>query len=378
MKITPRRVGPLAAAVAALALLAGCGSSGDGSDGSGAPAASGSPTASYDTTAQRNAATWLDAQLDHGVAYNRQYKYEDYSLSADIAFGLHTVPGQDAEVEAIAKAVAANLKAYVAPGFGTLTSAGSAAKALVLGQDADADTAGLVNTVERTVTATGPSKGRIADQLDPKNAKAVDYANVIGQSYAVQALSAAGSADADAVTGFLLKQQCADGWFRQTFTADPAAADQTCDGDPKATPDPDATAFAVLALSSLQDAGADVTTARDKAVSWLESQQAADGSFAAAQPKVANANTTGMAGWALGTAGDTEAAGKAATWVAQHQLGCDAGKAAGAIAYDDTSLAQTKAKGITVATEGQIRLATAQALPVLQWLPEGAVTTKSC
>ncbi|MEX0426554.1 prenyltransferase/squalene oxidase repeat-containing protein [Nocardioides sp. DS6] len=371
---------PVLVVAGALVALAGCGSSDDssGSAGTDSSTPSSSTSASYDLSAQQRAATWLAGQLDGGVAHNRQYKFDDYSLSADIAFGLHTVSGHDEDVRAVAKAVAANLKAYVAPGYGTLTSAGSAAKALVLGQDADADTDGLVATLERTVTTSGPSKGRIADQLDPKDKKATDYANVIGQSYAVQALAAAGSSDADEATDFLLEQQCSAGWFRVTFTADPKAADQTCDGDPKATPDPDATAFAVLALASLEDADDDVTAARDKAVAWLEKQQAANGSFSSAQPKVANANTTGMAGWALGTVGETEAAGKAATWVAQHQLGCDAGKAAGAIAYDDSSLAQTRAKGITVKTEGQIRLATAQALPVLRWLPVHAAPQETC
>lgn len=367
-----------ALALAGLMLaLAGCGSSGGSSDTSGSDAGS-SPSPSYDTAPQAAAADWLERQVTDGVAHNRQYKYDDYSLSADIAFGLHTVDGRDADVQAIAKAVAANLKAYVAPGFGTLTSAGAEAKALVLAEDAGAESSGLVDGLERTVSTSGPSKGRIADTLDPKSKKAVDYANVIGQSYAVQGLAAAHSPLADSATAYLLEQQCDDGWFRVTFTADRTAPDQSCAGDKTATPDVDATAFAALALASLDEPDAAARSALDKAVAWLGTQQAADGSFQAAQPKVANADSTGMAGWALGTAGDTDAAGKAATWVAQHQLGCGAKTAAGAVAYDDSGLAQLKAKGITVANEGQTRLATAQALPVLQWLPAGAVDSETC
>ena len=368
---------PVLFVATALVALAGCGSGSAGVSEEQTPAATRSP-ATYDTVPQANAANWLAGQLRHGLAYNRQYKYDDDSLSADIAFGLHTVPGRERQVETIARAVAAHLTSYVAPGYGTLISAGAEAKALVLGEEAGAETSGLVSALERTVIDRGPAKGRIADQLDPKDKKATDYANVIGQSYAVQGLAAAGSSKAAAATAYLLQQQCRGGWFRVSFTVDRNARDQSCDSDPKATPDPDATAFAVLALASLKDAGHAVAAARTKAVAWLESQQADDGSFRSAQPSVANANTTGMAGWALGTVGETEPAGRAATWIAKHQLGCDAGGAAGAIAYDDAGLAQLRKKGITVATEGQVRLATAQALPVLQWLPTGEVHDQRC
>ncbi|MEP9381331.1 hypothetical protein [Nocardioides sp. KR10-350] len=376
MQTTIRRSATAASAAAALIFLAGVAGCGSDDDAGGSGSSSGSSAPAYDTGAQTRAADWLAGQLDDGVARNRQYKYDDYSLTADIAFGLDTLDSHDQDVDAAATAVADHLKTYVAPGYGTLTSAGSAAKALVLEEEADADTAGLVKTVSGTVTTGGPSKGRIADVLDPKSKKAVDYANTIGQSYAVEGLAEAESPLAESVTAFLLEQQCSDGWFRVTFTADPKAKDQSCDGDPKATPDVDATAFAALALESLDDPSADAKAALAKAVAWLESQQAADGSYTSASPKVANANSTGMAGWALGEAGETDPAGRAATWVAKHQVGC--GPAAGAIAYDDTGLAQLRNKGITVATEGQVRLATAQALPVLQWLPAGAAAEESC
>jgi len=377
--ITTLRLGALAA-VGALAVgsLASCGSNGSegGGSGSGGSATAKSSTPAYDLATQSKVVDWLESQLKGGLAYNRQYQFDDYSLSTDIALGLDAVEA-DAQVPTIASAVAKNLKAYVSPGYGTVTSAGSAAKALVLEQTAGAQSlSSLQKTVEGTVTSRGPSAGRIADKLDPKNKKAADYSNTIGQAYAVEGLTTAGSEMAPAVTAFLLDQQCSQGWFRLYFTADPEAKDQTCDADKSSTPDVDVTAYAVLALAGLENPTPEVKKSLDAAVSWLVSQQAGDGSFNSAKPKVANADSTGLAGWALGTVDQTSAAEKAATWVGNHVVTC--GKAAGAIAYDDTALAQVTTKGITKTTEGQFRLATAQALPVLSWLPTGVVAGESC
>jgi len=365
-----------AAAVTGLALtgLAACGSDADTGDASSS--ASSSPTA-YDTSTLSTVSDWLAGQTDDGLAHDRQYGFDNYSLSADIGLGLAAVGGHGDDVTTIAAAVAKNLKAYVSPGYGTLTSAGSAAKALVLEQTAGAqNVSSLVKTLEGTLAESGPSAGRIQDELDPKNKKAADYSNTIGQAYAVEGLAAAGSDRAEDATAFLLDQQCSDGGFRLYFTADPTAKDQTCAGDKASSSDADVTAYAVLALASLQEPSTDVQKSLDSAVSWLVAQQAADGSYSSAKPKVANADTTGLAAWALGTVGETDAAEKAATWVGQHVVTC--GKAAGAVAYDDTALTQGEKKGITKTTEGQFRLATAQALPALQWLPQGVVESGSC
>lgn len=359
--------GALAGVLAAA--LAGCGSSGsDTAAGPGtstasstAPAAAQgtSSNAAHDTSAEHQAAAWITGQLKNGVLFDDQYKSDDYGTSADVALALAAIGGHEADVARIAKAVAAHQHAYVAPGFGTELSAGAVAKTIVLDQAAGIAPGALVGKLDTLIG----SNGRVADKLDPKAKKATDYANTIVQTLAVRALDKAGDPKATAATRFLLAQQCADGGFRLYF---PTSASHAC------TADVDTTGFAVLALLQAHDQpGASAAAA--KAVRWLASVQHADGSFDASQPAVPNANSTGLAGWALGAAGSTAAAAKAATWVAKHELPCSS-KDAGAIAYDNTALAAGK---VTVKTEGQFRSATSQALPALQWLPQGVVS-ESC
>ena len=343
--------------------LAACGGGADSADEK-------SDEKAHDTKTAATVADWLVAQAPKGVARNAQYGTDDFSLSADIGIALAQLDGYDAEVETIAKAVTKNQKAYTSPGYGTITAAGSTAKALVLQQEADLPDSGLLEQLEATVAGSG----RIADVLDPQDKKATDYANTIGQSYAVMALTEAESDKVQAAADFLAEQQCADGWFRVTFAADPKTEDQSCDADPKAAADADATAFAVLALQEVDSKEADKSVAA--AVKWLTSTQAKDGSFNSATGNVPNSNTTGLAGWALGEADEDAAAEKAATWVAKHVVTC--GDGAGAVAFDDAALKDGNEKGLTKETEGMYRLAAAQARPSLEDLPQGATEKSSC
>lgn len=375
---------PLAlATLATVALTAsGCGGSNDAQSagaGSGTPSGSASTTP-HDTTAVRAGATWLSSQVTHGAVHNDQYDTDDYGLGIDVALALHAVDQQPATVRAISDRLAQHVKEYTAPGYGTVTSAGGTAKAVVLAQAAGADPTSyggtdLVAQLERTVADRGPAAGRIQDVLDPKEASAADYANVVGQAYAVEGLTAAGSPEAAAATTFLLAQQCQGGWFRLGFTKDSQAPDQGCDADRTSKPDLDTTAFAVQALGETDSAQA--TAAVDSAVAWLERQQAPDGSFGGGATGTPNTNSTGLAGTALAGAGDPAAAEKAATWVFGHQvLDCRKFSPAvrGVIAYDDAGLTTAASKGISVKAEDQFRRASAGALPVLQWLPASATT----
>ena len=366
-----------AAAATALTSLAfvvsACGSSDSGTSHAAAQD-------QHDTAALTAGAAWLNTQVADGAVHNDQYDFDDYGLAVDIALALDTVHQQPDTVTAISDNLAQHLDAYTSPGFGTLTSAGSTAKALVLAEATGADPTSFAGTdlvagLEGTVAGDAPIQGRIQDKLDPKEKSAADYANVVGQAYAVMGLAAANSDQADAATQFLLAQQCKDGFFRLDFTKDPSAADQTCDGDPASKPDLDATAFAVHALSTVKD-DPDAAAHLKSAVTWLQGKQAADGSFGGGTGTEApNSNSTGLAGWVLGEAGETTAAEKAAAWVHGHQTAksgpCRPHDAAdvGAIAYDDAALAGVRKAGITAKTADQFRRATAQALPALQWLP---------
>ena len=370
-----------ASALGALALvLSSCGSSDDD-----APAKADEP--SYDHTAMETGAGWLGQQVTNGAVHNDQYGFDDYGLSVDVALALDAVDAEPGTVDDISHRLASHVRDYTSPGYGTTTSAGSTAKAIVLAEATGADPADfggtdLVAQLEGRVAGDGPSSGRVQDEVDTSVKNAADYANVIAQAYAVKGLDEAGSDSADAAAEYLLAQQCEEGFFRLTFTADPGAADQTCDGDKASKPDVDATAFAVWALADRSD---DEATGEqlDKAVAWLEDNQATDGSFGGSTPTTTpNSNSTGLVGWVLGETGETDTAERAATWVRQHQAldgDCASYDASvdGAIAYDDTALQQAAQRGITAKTADQFRRASAQALPVLQWLPADATASAS-
>ncbi|MGA8845164.1 MAG: prenyltransferase/squalene oxidase repeat-containing protein [Nocardioides sp.] len=309
--------------------------------------------------------------------HNDQYDFDDYGLSIDVALALDTADEQLPTVQAVGDRLAKHVEEYTAPGFGTVTSAGSTAKAVALAGAVGADPnafggTDLVAQLETTVTDSGPARGRIQDVLDPKEAAAADYANVVGQAYAVLGLTGVESPEAGPAADFLVAQQCADGWFRLDFTKDVKAADQSCEGDRTSKPDLDTTAFAIRALR-LSDS-AQASRAVNSAVAWLSEQQAPDGSFdGGSTASTPNTNSTGLAGTALGEAGETEAAERAATWVFGRQaLDCQKVEPAvvGAIAYDDAGAAAAVQNGIGVKTADQFRRASAGALPVLQWLPE--------
>lgn len=372
---SPRRSGLALTLGAVTLLVSACGGS---SDSGSTPTAT---TPTYDTSAVTAGAAWLSDQVTHGVVHNDQYGIDDYGLSADVALALHDVDAQPQTVQAVSDQLAEHVKEYTSPGYGTVTSAGSTAKAAVLAQAAGADPTSyggqdLVAQLEGTVADRGSIKGRIQDALDTKVKSAADYANVVGQAYAVMALDAAGSDRAGDATSFLVSQQCSGGWFRLDFTKDTGAADQSCDGDKTSKPDIDATAFAVRALSAVDSP--DVSSQVDSAVAWLAKQQAGDGSFGTETP---NSNSTGLAGTVLAGVGETTAAEKAAAWVFQHQV-ADCPQAdrtdVGAIAYDDAALQAAEQKGITTKTSDQFRRASSEALPVLQWLPADAGKAGSC
>ena len=328
--------------------------------------------------------TWLAGELTDGLLHYPDTgfgAYDDYGLSIDAALALAATAQRPGKVTQVSDAIAGELTNYItgeAFGDAGSTYAGATAKAAVLAATAGEDPTSfggvnLVARLEATVSSTAPIAGRIVDISDFG-----DYANVIGQAFASEALHTAASSQAAAVTDFLLEQQCAEGYFRVSFTADTTASDQSCDGGNGAA-DTDATALVVLALQD-QATDPDVGDALDAATTWLAAGQHADGSFTSGDPLTPdkNTNSTGLAGWALGATGDTEAAGNAAVWVRRHQAAdtarCTTALTSerGALAYDGSGLGAGRAAGITEATRDQWRRATAQALPVLQWAPDAA------
>lgn len=327
------------------------------------PAQSAPPPA----TPAAEAATWLDGQLTGGLMHNPNFGgFDDYGLSVDTGFALTDIGGHSTAVSDIKDALADHVDDYVTPFGGPHSYTGSLAKlAAFVGYPADTSfgSQNLVTQLEARVASAAPIAGRLQDtgytagsQFDD------DAANVLGQAYAAAALSAAHSSKADAVTDFLLKQQCSSGYFRLNFTSSKTATNQSCTNgtDPA---DPDATAIAVLFLAS-QSSTTNVGTAITKAKSWLVDQQRCDGSFGGGPTTTgSNANSTGVIAWALG---DSPASRQAATWLRAHQAtSADSGNSlasqTGAIAYDDAALAAGRTNGITTGVEDQWRRATSQA-----------------
>src|SRR3954465_637418 len=256
----------------------------------GVPGAA-SAAAPVQTAQVQGGAQWLRSQLTRGVVHNPNFGgFDDLGLTVDFGLAMEAV-GEERDVTAIASTISrpANLGSYI--GTGAEKYAGATAKALLLAQAAGGTGrsfggVALADRLQSLVGTQGATAGRIADQ-----SAFGDFANVLGQSYAVSSLDAAGSPSASSATGFLVQQQCAAGWFR-LFLSDPTAADQSCDGAADATADVDATAVALMALLPQAD---DPTVADDvaEAVAWLLSQQAANGSFGGGTPpEGANTNST--------------------------------------------------------------------------------------
>ena len=319
--------------------------------------------------------TWLAAQLgDNGLVHNDQYDFDDIGLSIDVALALEAV-GDDASVAKVADAVAANLTSYtsypVASGK-THVTAGAIAKALELAQSAGRDGKSfggqdLVAQLEQRVSRDSDTAGRIGDVFFPEEQFEADYANTIGQAYAAETLAEVTSALAPDVLDYLLSQQCAEGFFKLSFAT-------SCDD--ASAPSVDVTAIALRSLLDITSTDTDLPIAITNAVAWLKKSQAKDGSFGSdGQITAPNANSTGLAGWALGEAGAKGAASDAAVWVRQHQLAvagsCQTYAAAdlGAVAYDDAALSGAADTAIAADTADQFRRASAQSLPALRYAP---------
>lgn len=318
-------------------------------------------------------ADWLSSQLTEG-AYEGQYGVQ-YGPSIDLALSLAALGGHDAQVSAVRDRLAANINDYItgeAFGDSGSTYSGAVAKALTFAQRTGATPTdfGGVNLVTRTeaqVATEAPITGRIQD-----TSTYGDYAATIGQAWAAEGLGNAVSEKAPAVIDFLLDQQCAEGFFRQRFTQDKGAADQTCDGN-NGAPHVDSTALAVLRLSGLQTKTAAVTEAIADARGWLAAAQAANGSWSDAETG-ANANSTGLAALALAGTADAD---QAAVWLRRHQaqvtpkcaVSSDAER--GAIAANDAGYAALTANGIPdLAARDTIVIATSQAAGALAALPQ--------
>jgi hypothetical protein len=197
-----------------------------------------------------------------------------------------------------------------------------------------------------------------------------------GQSYAVRELSLARSTEAAAARDFLLKQQCASGYFRADFDKADVPNQACTEGVAGSAADPDASALAVINLVESGDKSPAVVGALAKAGTWLADRQRGSGAFRAAAPvSKINTNTTALGGYALGLLKNRDAAQKAALWVRKNQpvdkYKCRTAltKDTGAVAYRKDRATGAKTSGIPADARDEWRRATSQAILGLQFAP---------
>jgi hypothetical protein len=339
--------------------------------------------AATDSTPSTIAAEWIADELTNGLIMGTSGP--DFGLTIDTGMAVSTVARQGATVAAINSALEPRIADYV--GDGTKESyAGPLAKAAAFARTAKQNPTsyGGINLItrleERTADvpaapAADPQAAATAGRISDKS-EFGDYANVVGQSYAVRALSLARSAEAGAARDFLLKQQCASGAFRLNFDK-AGVPNQACtEGVAGSEADPDATALAVINLVESGDKSAAVTTALAKAGAWLAERQRNSGAIrSAGQGAQINTNTTALGGYAMGLLKIRDAALKAALWVRKNQpvdkYKCRTAltKDMGAVAYRKDRVKASSTTGIPADARDEWRRATAQAILGLQFAP---------
>ena len=357
-----------------------------------APPASADPTPALraakaavptDSTPSTVAATWLADELTDGLMVGDSGP--DFGLTIDTGMALSTVVDQGAVNAKITTALEARIGEYI--GDGTKESyAGPLAKSAVYAKVAkqNATSYGGVNLIarleERTANvpadpAAEPQAAAIAGRIFDKSEYG-NYANVVGQSYAVRALFDGRSTEAAAARDFLLKQQCASGYFRAGFEKADVPNQSCTEGAPGSEADPDTTAFAVINLIESGDKTPAVQAALAKAGTWLVDRQRGSGAFRAAAPiSKINTNSTAIAGFALGLLNERDAALKAAWWVRKNQpvdkYKCRTAltKDTGAVAYRRDRVKDSATTGIPASARDEWRRATAQAVLGLQFAP---------
>ncbi|GAA3541920.1 hypothetical protein AFL01nite_25560 [Aeromicrobium flavum] len=320
------------------------------------PAASAAPTPGTVAAGQ-----WLSAQLTNGVVHNDAWGSDDLGLSLDVLGALRELGVQPQVRQQVLATVSARVDEYVeftSEGVTTFYP-GSGGKLAI-----------AVDTAGADPHAVGPRKRDLVADIeavtDDATGESSDTYGLFGQTFATRGLIAGGSREAARSVAFVAAQQCANGSFRQNLTAD-------CPD----VPEIDTTAAALQTLAEARAAGIAVdSSAIERAGAAIAAAQAADGSFVG--NGVPNTNSTGLAAVALSRAGRTDAARKAAAWVARHQVTAATGgrlaSQVGAIAYDRAALEAGAADGIESAMRDQWLRASTQAAPALALLTTGRAT----
>lgn len=291
------------------------------------------------------AATWLADRLDGGLLSANVSTTMDFGLSM-----LQTGTDTPERLSDILAGVDAGLEDYLDTAYSRPASTAKAAYFYAAAGADPTDAAGL-DLVADTETNVDDATGQIGD------------GTVFSQVWAAFALDAVNSDEAPTARAALIDGQCEDS----------GAWGFACDGGL----DLDYTAYSVVALLPHVDSDPESAAAVENAVNWLIDEQGPNGEFGESQYTPDNTNSTGLVAWALGEAGEAEAAADAAAWVADHQIALPArcptsplSLDQGGIAYDDQAVRDGLARGIDAADESLWTLAGAQALAGLSHLGE--------
>jgi hypothetical protein len=307
------------------------------------------------------AAQWQASQLDAGRIITSGL--DDWGLTIDSAFAIAADGSQPRRLHRVTKAIARHYFSSYAVYKGDV-SAGAMSKALVAAKILGRHPRhfgghNVRRQVLRLVTPAGAGfeAGRVRDTGK------TDYSNTFSQSYAVLGLARTGGVPRRAVT-YLLKQQCAKGYFRTFETAG-----KTCDRSSSGS-DADATSVAIQALVAARASGRHIAHhAIHRAARWLISRQHRNGGWGGGSvTRAVNSNSTGLAVQALSAVHHRGGQARAARYVASLQITVKraghgpARRDLGAIAYNADGLKAVLHAGVTSATRDQFRRSTAEAI----------------
>lgn len=264
------------------------------------------------------AAGWLAGQMVDGERFETEFEgqvFPDQGLTVDavLAFAAAGVAGDRIDAAFNWLATPDVLGGYLGTAFDS-AFAGSYAKLAFAAQVTGRDPSefGGVDLIAELL-ALQDDTGRFVDQPE-------DFSNAFSQSFAILALDRTAEGAPPEAVAFLVGEQCPDGGFPLLF------AQSTCTGDV------DSTAMAVQALAAAGAADA----AADGLAWLVERQESNGGFAGSPPTNVVNANSTGLAAQALRAGGEDAAADQAVGFLRGQQIGCDGPvEQRGAIAYDE-------------------------------------------
>jgi hypothetical protein len=325
------------------------------------PAEAGVESAPHLQARAAAAAHWQASQLRAGRVFTSGL--DDWGLTIDSAFAMAADGTQPRRLHRVTDAIARNYYSSYAVYKGD-AFAGAMAKSLVAAKVLGRRPRHFGgHNVRRQVlrlvapAAAGFEAGRVRDT------GTTDYSNTFSQSYAVLGLARTGGVPLRAVT-YLLKQQCAKGYFR-TFETPGKSCDRSSSGS-----DADATSMAIQALVAARSSGTHIAHhAIARATRWLMARQHRNGGWGGGSvTRAVNSNSTGLAVQALSAVHRRSGQARAARYVASLQITRKraghgpARRDLGAIAYNPDGLKAALRHGVTSSTRDQFRRSTAEAI----------------